>query len=94
MAARVRLEKKGLTIPCPELVSGYMAVNLLTNVTEALEGFPLTAERKQRVCFAVRLQPDSCLLLGFVTQSGNYRVPRKFQPFHCPEGITPKGVFR
>ena len=41
-----------------------------------------------------RYTPDSCLVLGFVTQSGNYRVPRKFQAFHCPEGITPKGVFR
>ena len=44
VAARVRLAKKGLTIPCLELVSAYMAVNLLTNVTEALEGFPLTAK--------------------------------------------------
>ena len=44
VAARVRLAKKGLTIPCLELVSGYMAVNLLTNVIEALEAFPLTAK--------------------------------------------------
>ena len=44
VAARVRLAKKGLTIPCLELVSGYMAVNLLTNVTKALEGLPLKAK--------------------------------------------------
>ena len=44
VAARARLAKKGLTIPRLELVSGHMAVNLLTNVTEALEGFPLTAK--------------------------------------------------
>ena len=43
-AARARLEKKGLTIPRLELVSGHMAVYLLTNVTEALEAFPLTAK--------------------------------------------------
>ena len=44
VAAQVRLAKKGLTIPRLELVSGYMAVNLLTNVTEALKGFLLTAK--------------------------------------------------
>ena len=44
VVARVRLAKKGLTIPRLDLVSGYMAVNLLTSVTEALEGFLLTAK--------------------------------------------------
>ena len=44
VAAQVRLAKKGLTIPRLELVSGYMAVNLLTNVTEALKGFLLTGK--------------------------------------------------
>ena len=44
VTARVRLAKKGLTIPRLELVSGYMAVNLLTNLTEALKGFLLTAK--------------------------------------------------
>ena len=44
VAAQVRLAKKGLTIPRLELVSSYMAVNLLTNVTEALKGFLLTAK--------------------------------------------------
>ena len=43
-AARERLEKKVLTIPRLELVSGHMALYLLTNVTEALEAFPLTAK--------------------------------------------------
>ena len=42
VVARVRLAKKGLTIPRLDLVSGYMAVNLLTNMTEALEGLLLT----------------------------------------------------
>lgn len=44
VVALVRLAKKGLTIPRLDLVSGYMVVNLLTNVTEALEGFLLTAK--------------------------------------------------
>ena len=44
VAAQARLAKKGLTIPRLELVAGHMAVNLLTNVTEALEGFPLTTK--------------------------------------------------
>ena len=44
VAAQVRLAKKGSTIPRLELVSGYVAVNLLTNATEALKGFLLTAK--------------------------------------------------
>ena len=44
VAAQVRLAKEILTIPRLELVSVYMAVNLLTNVTEALKGFLLTAK--------------------------------------------------
>ena len=44
VAARARLAKKGLTIPRLELVAGHMAVNLLTNVTEALKGFLLTTK--------------------------------------------------
>ena len=44
VAAQVRLAKKGLTIPRLDLVPGYMAVNLLTNLTEALKGFLLTAK--------------------------------------------------
>ena len=44
VASRARLAKKGLTIPRLELVSGHMAVNLLSNVSEALEGFPVTVK--------------------------------------------------
>ena len=42
VTAKSRLAKQGLTIPHLKLVSGHMAVNLLTNVHEALEGFPVT----------------------------------------------------
>ena len=39
--AKSGLSKKGLTIPHLELVSGHMATNLVYNVEEALEGFPV-----------------------------------------------------
>ena len=42
VASRAILAKKGFTIPWLELVSGHMAVNLLSKVSEALEGFPVT----------------------------------------------------
>ena len=41
VAAKSRLAKKGLTIPRLELVSGHMATNLVNNVKESLEGFPV-----------------------------------------------------
>ena len=44
VASRARLAKKGLTIPRLELVSGHMAMNLLSNVSEALEGFPVSVK--------------------------------------------------
>ena len=64
VAARARLAKKGLTIPRLELVSGHMAVNLLTNVTEALEGFPLTA----KYCWL-----DSTVALYWIKSPGEYK---------------------
>jgi hypothetical protein len=39
VAAKARLAKQGLTIPRLELVSGHMAVNLISNVKAALGGF-------------------------------------------------------
>ena len=41
VAAKSRLAKKRLTIPRLELVSGHMATNLVNNVKESLEGFPV-----------------------------------------------------
>ena len=41
VTAKSRLAKKGLTIPRLELVSGHMAANLVDNVEEALQGFPV-----------------------------------------------------
>ena len=41
VTAKARLAKQGLTIPRMELVAGHMAVNLLTNVHDALTGYPV-----------------------------------------------------
>ena len=38
IAARSRLAKQGLTIPRLELVAGHMAVNLIDNIRDALDG--------------------------------------------------------
>ena len=38
VTAKARLVKQGLTIPRLELISGHMAVNLITNVKNTLEG--------------------------------------------------------
>ncbi|XP_028416264.1 uncharacterized protein LOC114540190 [Dendronephthya gigantea] len=42
VAAMSRLAKKNLTIPCLYVVSAHMAANLVDNVREALEGFPVS----------------------------------------------------
>ena len=44
VASRARLAKKGLTIPRLLLVSSHVAVNLLSNESEALEGFPVSVK--------------------------------------------------
>ena len=41
VTAIARLAKQGLTIPRLELVSVHMAANLITNVGNALVGFPV-----------------------------------------------------
>ena len=43
VCAKARLAKRGLTIPRKELVSAHMAVNLLDNVCDALDGFPVSS---------------------------------------------------
>ena len=42
VAAKARLAKESLSIPCLELVAGHMATILLTNVREAMEGLPFS----------------------------------------------------
>ena len=41
VTAKSCLAKQGLTIPQLELVSGHMAVNLIANVRQTLEGLTL-----------------------------------------------------
>ena len=41
VTAKLHLAKQGLTIPRQELVSTHMTVNLISNVKEALTGFPV-----------------------------------------------------
>ena len=64
VAAKARLAKQGLTIPRQELVSGHMAVNLVTNVSEALEGFPVT----EKYCWL-----DSTVILHWIKGPGEYK---------------------
>ena len=41
LAAKSHLARQGLTIPRLELMSGHIALNLITNVHQALEGLTL-----------------------------------------------------
>ena len=64
VAAKARLAKQGLTIPRRELVSGHMAVNLLSNVQAALQGFPVTSLH----CWL-----DSSVALHWISGGGDYK---------------------
>ena len=58
VTAKARLAKQGLMIPRRELVLGHMAVNLLSNVQDALQGFPVSSLH----CWCYRDEKDSALL--------------------------------
>ena len=64
VAAKARLAKQDLTIPRRELVSGHMAVNLLSNVQDALQGFPVTSLH----CWL-----DSSVALYWILGGGDYK---------------------
>ena len=64
VAAKARLAKKGLTIPRLELVAAHMVSNLLTNVKEALNGFPVTD-----ICGWT----DSLVVLHWIRGGGQYK---------------------
>ena len=64
VTAKARLAKQGLTIPRQELVAGHMAANLVTNVKEALEGFPVA----NSYCWL-----DSTVALHWIRGEGNYK---------------------
>ncbi len=64
VTAKARLAKEGLTIPRQELIAGHMAANLVTNVKEALDGFPVA----NPFCWL-----DSTVALHWIRGEGNYR---------------------
>ena len=64
VAAKTRLAKQGVTIPRLELVAGHMAVNLLTNVHDALTGYPVKS-------LNVRL--DSTVALHWIRGASEYK---------------------
>ena len=63
-AARSRLAKQGLTIPCLELVTGHMAVNLVDNLRDALDGLPV----RSTYCWL-----DSSVALYWIRGQGEYK---------------------
>ena len=64
VAAKARLGKQGLTIPRLELLSGHMAMNLILNVKEASEGFPVGE---------IVYWLDSSVALHWIKGEGNYK---------------------
>ena len=64
ITAKARLAKQGLTIPRCELVSGHMAVNLLSNVQDALQGFPVSSLH----CWL-----DSSVALHWIRGNGDFK---------------------
>lgn len=64
IAARSRLSKQGLTIPRLELVAGHMAVNLVDNVRDALDGLPVRSTQ----CWL-----DSSVALYWIRGQGGYK---------------------
>ena len=64
VTSKSRLAKKGLTTPRLELVAGHMATNLVDNVKEALQGFPIRS---------VYGWLDSSVALHWIKGGGNYK---------------------
>lgn len=64
VTAKARLAKQGLTIPRLELVAGHMAVNLLTNVHDALTGYPVKS---------LNAWLDSTVALHWIRGAGEYK---------------------
>ena len=63
VTAKSRLAKQGLTIPRQELVSTHMTANLISNVKEALAGFPVEG---------VYGWLDSSITLHWIKGNGDY----------------------
>jgi len=64
ITAKARLAKQGLSILRLELVSGHMAINLITNTKDALKGFSVS----EMYCWL-----DSTVALHWIRGAGNYK---------------------
>ena len=64
VTAKSRLAKKGLTTPRLELTSGHMVANLVHNVKETLQGFPVQSTH----CWL-----DSTVALHWIRGNGEYK---------------------
>ena len=64
VAAKACLAKQGVTIPRLELVAGHMAVNLLTNVHDALTGYPVKS---------LNVWLDSTVALHWIRGASEYK---------------------
>lgn len=81
IAATSRLSKQGLTIPRLELVAGHMAVNLVANVRNALDGFPISSTH----CWL-----DSSVALYWIREQGEYKqfVANRVKKINSHEEVT------
>ena len=81
IAARSRLAKQGLTIPRLELVAGHMAVNLVANVRNALDGLPISSTH----CWL-----DSSVALYWIRGQGEYKqfVANRVEKINSHGGVT------
>ena len=81
ISAKSRLSKQGLTIPRLELVAGHMAVNLVTNVREALDGLPISSMH----CWL-----DSSVALYWIRGRGEHRqfVSNRVQKINNHQGVA------
>ena len=81
IAARSRLSKQELTIPRLELVSGHMAVNLVDNVKDALDGLPVRSTH----CWL-----DSSVALYWIRGQGEYKqfVANRVQKINSHKEVT------
>jgi hypothetical protein len=70
VAAKSRLAKQQLTIPRQKLVSAHTACNLVHNVKQALEGFPVSD---------VHGWLDSTIALHWLKGGGEYKQSSTFE---------------
>lgn len=88
VCAKSRLAKKNLTIPRLELVTGHMAVNLVTNVQAAINFPPHETSLLAGLNCSALLDQGSrgVLSIEYLKQSAQDPVTRPSQVASCPNG--------